>query len=297
MNKRIKRLSEIRPFLIVTFLALIICVNIQKGKAQDGEQLFQQCKACHTIGQGKLLGPDLLDVTKRHEKEWLKKFIKSSQTMIKKGDPAAVKLFEENNKMIMIDYNLSDAELEAIVDYLASFSTDEDKSETTASSNDSLAAVKQGELLAQIDTDENEAQGKALFMGTRKLKNGGPSCISCHHVSAPELMQGGMLAKDLTHSFSQIGGFAGLKGILEFPPFPAMKDAYAKAPLTPDESIQLQVFMMRADKRGAKGESRESELAGKGLGSMIILLILIAVIWFKRKKRSVNYQIIQRQRL
>ena len=36
--------------------------------AQDGEQLFQQCKACHTIGQGKLLGPDLMDISKRQDK-------------------------------------------------------------------------------------------------------------------------------------------------------------------------------------------------------------------------------------
>lgn len=74
---------------MVTFAMVFLVNSVQ---AQDGEQLFQQCRACHSIGQGKLLGPDLLDVSKKRDAVWVKDFIKSSQSMIKSGDPEALKM-------------------------------------------------------------------------------------------------------------------------------------------------------------------------------------------------------------
>jgi cytochrome c2 len=60
----------------------------------DGEKLFKQiCIACHTIGQGKLIGPDLANVHKRQSEEWIIRFIKSSQSVIKSGDPYATALY------------------------------------------------------------------------------------------------------------------------------------------------------------------------------------------------------------
>jgi mono/diheme cytochrome c family protein len=278
----------------VALLAVILIFLLKPALAQDGEQLFQQCKACHTIGQGKLLGPDLLDISKRQDKEWIKNFIKSSQTMIKNGDPAAVAIFEEFNKLIMIDYNWPDADLEAVIKYIDSFSK-QDADEAPVAISDSLKMVQEAEFLASIDTDENEAKGKALFDGSRNFKNGGAACIACHHVNALEKVHGGLLSKDLTNTFSRIGGFAGIKGILSSPPYPAMKDAYAHAQITEDESIQLQVFLMRADKKGEIAQASIFDLMKQGIIGVVVLLIIISLVWFKRKKRSVNYQIIQRQ--
>jgi len=278
-------------------LAMLLIFLVSTVHAQDGEQLFQQCKACHTIGQGKLVGPDLLNVSKGKDHAWLKSFIKSSQTMVKNGDPQAVAIFEEFNKMMMIDYgHLSDPDIEAILKYIDSFSTQDSKDEPATAVSDSLTAAKNAEFLASIDTDENETKGKALFQGERNFKNGGAACISCHHVNSADGTQGGLLAKDLTNSFSRIGGFAGIKGIIDFPPYPAMKDAYSHAQVTEEESIQLQVFLMRADKKGAVTESSVSDLMKKGILGVVVLLVIISLVWFKRKKRSVNYQIIQRQR-
>ena len=293
MKIKIVRYCKTNTIAILT-IGLIFLVST--ARAQDGEQLFQQCKACHTIGQGKLLGPDLLDVSKRRESIWIKNFIKSSQTMVKIGDAQAVKVFEEHNKLVMIDYNLPDTDIDAIIKYIDSFSKPDAEGKVSASSSDSLAAAKNTEYLASIDTDENEAKGKALFLGERNFKNGGAACISCHHVNSTEVVQGGLLAKDLTNSFSRIGGFAGIKGIISFPPYPAMKDAYAHSAITEDESIQLQVFLMRADKKVAIAESSVFDLMKQGIIGVVVLLVIISLVWFKRKKRSVNYQIIQRQR-
>ena len=71
--KIIKSTSGKKSTIAVVAIALIFLVSTVR--AQDGEQLFQQCKACHSIGQGKLLGPDLLDMSKRRDAVWLKNFI------------------------------------------------------------------------------------------------------------------------------------------------------------------------------------------------------------------------------
>jgi mono/diheme cytochrome c family protein len=39
-------------------------------------ELFASCARCHTIGKGSLVGPDLLDVHKRHDADWLIAFIR-----------------------------------------------------------------------------------------------------------------------------------------------------------------------------------------------------------------------------
>jgi len=280
----------------IAILAILIVFLVNSLQAQDGEQLYQQCRACHTIGQGKLLGPDLLDVTKKRDVAWVKNFIKSSQTMIKSGDPDAIAIFGEFNNLLMIDYPLPEADIEAIIKYIDSFSSADVEDEAEASDVDSLSAIKNADYLASIDTDEIEASGKELFEGARSFKNGGASCISCHHVNADEGVQGGLLAKDLTQSFSRIGGMAGIKGIIDFPPYPAMKDAYTNAAITEEESVQLQVFLMRADKKNVMTDSSVSSFIKQGIVGMLVLLVIISLVWFKRKKRSVNYHIIQRQR-
>jgi cytochrome c551/c552 len=87
--------------------------------AQEGEKLFKaNCGVCHSVGKGKVVGPDLKDVHTKYKEDWLTKWIKSSQTLVKKGDPVAVKLFEENNKMIMPDPVISETEIKTIIAFI-----------------------------------------------------------------------------------------------------------------------------------------------------------------------------------
>jgi len=86
---------------------------------QEGEKLFKtNCGACHTIGGGKLVGPDLLGVNDRHPEAWTLKWVKSSQKMIKAGDTTAVRLFKENNGMPMTDQSLQDSEIKAVLAFI-----------------------------------------------------------------------------------------------------------------------------------------------------------------------------------
>jgi mono/diheme cytochrome c family protein len=95
------------------------------AQAPDGAQLFQLCGACHTIGKGKLIGPDLYQVTQRRDREWLLRFIKNSQGVIQSGDEYAVKLFETHNKIPMPPSTYTDEQINAVLDYIEKYNPDQ----------------------------------------------------------------------------------------------------------------------------------------------------------------------------
>ena len=88
-------------FVIVLFLNSLFFSLPSFSQTAEAETNFAICKACHTIGSGKLVGPDLKGVTERHDEAWLIKFIHNSQALIDAGDPAAIKVWEENSKIPM----------------------------------------------------------------------------------------------------------------------------------------------------------------------------------------------------
>ena len=76
------------------------------ANANEGEQLYKAtCAACHTIGKGRLVGPDLQNIKEKRSQEWLLSFIKSSASMVNSGDADAKAIFEEYNKLLMPDNN------------------------------------------------------------------------------------------------------------------------------------------------------------------------------------------------
>ncbi len=89
--------------------------------AEAGEEIFQSlCAACHTIGQGKLVGPDLAGVTSRREESWLHRQIKEPDTLIAENDPIAMQLLQEADNVPMPPLDLSDEEIVAVIAYLKS---------------------------------------------------------------------------------------------------------------------------------------------------------------------------------
>jgi cytochrome c551/c552 len=61
----------------------------------------QNCASCHTIGGGRLTGPDLENVTQREERAWLVQFLQNPKAMIGSGDPYALKLQQEARGVMM----------------------------------------------------------------------------------------------------------------------------------------------------------------------------------------------------
>lgn len=103
--------------LLVPFLSLLSL----KTKPLEGETIFStNCAACHTIGSGDLAGPDLKGVTDRRSEDWLIRFIQSPKKLIKKGDPAAVELYNQYNQLVMPDQRLTDEQIKEVLSYIRS---------------------------------------------------------------------------------------------------------------------------------------------------------------------------------
>ena len=88
------------------------------GDPVKGKELFNtNCAACHKL-DAKATGPALRGVSGKHDKAWLYKWIHNSGDLIKSGDAAAVKVFEENNKVPMTPFpQLSEADIDNIIAY------------------------------------------------------------------------------------------------------------------------------------------------------------------------------------
>ena len=82
-----------------------------------GKQAFEsKCLACHSVGQGRKLGPDLAGVSKRRSKDWLARWLKEPEKMLQ-TDPDAKAMLKEYNNIPMPNQSLSDAEIGQYIKY------------------------------------------------------------------------------------------------------------------------------------------------------------------------------------
>jgi protein SCO1 len=87
-------------------------------KFHAGQYMFaKECAACHTIGQGDKIGPDLKYVARAHDREWLERYIREPDKMRQDGDPVAVAL-AKHYKVVMPNLRLGDQDIAALLDYL-----------------------------------------------------------------------------------------------------------------------------------------------------------------------------------
>jgi nitrite reductase (NO-forming) len=86
-------------------------------EAIAGKLAFEsKCLACHSIGQGKKLGPDLAGVTKHRDAQWLTRWLKDPEAMLK-SDAEAKKMLKEYNNIPMPNQSLTDAEIKQFIKY------------------------------------------------------------------------------------------------------------------------------------------------------------------------------------
>ncbi len=78
---------------------------IAQGSEEPGQAIYQQyCIACHSIGAGIIVGPDLEGVTARRDRAWLARWIAEPDKMLAEGDPIATELFQEFNNIPIYNY-------------------------------------------------------------------------------------------------------------------------------------------------------------------------------------------------
>jgi len=139
--------------VVLFVFSLLFSFNVL-GQTAEAESNFAVCRACHTIGGGKLVGPDLKGVTDRMDEEWLIKFIQNSQALVQAGDPEAVKIFEEYNKIPMPPHNYTDEQVKDILLYIK---------------NGGKVAGAASETVTATGVEETHAEENAIEPGAGKI--------------------------------------------------------------------------------------------------------------------------------
>jgi cytochrome c2 len=273
----------------ILIAATIISIPGYSYSQSPGESIFTKtCQVCHTIGKGRLVGPDLLDIENRRTEDWIISFVKSSQDMVKNNDPEAIALFNEYNKMVMPDQNLSNKEIKEILIFIKERSLGV---ELSAEIPEQITGSS-GMLLDQAG--ENEvATGQKLFLGEIAFTEGGPACISCH---TDNIISGGLLAVELTTVFTRLKE-QGINAIISDPPFPVMETAYNNHQITKDEAFYLIAFLKEVDfiSPVQKPDIFQRIFLIESIFGGIILFILYGGLWRNRKRKPVNNKIFERQ--
>ncbi|MBS1265445.1 MAG: hypothetical protein MAG471_01290 [Acidimicrobiaceae bacterium] len=271
--------------LLVVILAVLWIVGAPPAAAQSadrGADVYEaKCAACHTIGGGPLVGPDLEGVSERRDPEWLARWIAEPDAMLAEGDPIAVEMLAEFNDVPMPNLGLVDAEVQALVAYLESLSG-------------AAAPVAPEPVKAAAGPFKPDSgTGKALFEGTNRFDNGGPPCLACHSVAGIGALGGGALGPDLTGAYGRFGA-DGIASVLATMPFQTMEPIFDEQPLTPEEQAHLAEFLSQAavSKRTA---ASVGQLALLGLVGAVFLLLVMQFLW-RRRLREVRRPMVARSR-
>jgi len=212
--------------IFMVFLTQQVLAGDLPAKAEKGESIFlQKCASCHSIGKGKLVGPDLMGVTERRDANWLREFIKNPQKMFDRKDSVAMQLLNEYS-IVMPAPDLKNNEIEYVIEYL-----------TYAGGKAGQAPLEEKRRIQEGD----KTRGYALFTGAIPMKNGGPPCIACHTIAGVNI-PGGNLGPDLTNA-GQGYGKDGIVSVLKDVPFPTMVPVYANKPVTEEEGVHIAEFI------------------------------------------------------
>jgi protein SCO1/2 len=93
--------------------------DAQELHLDQGRYLFKtHCAACHTIGHGDKIGPDLLGITNVRDHAWLTNIIQIPDKMVAGGDPIASALFKKYNEVQMPNLRVSAPDAAALIKFL-----------------------------------------------------------------------------------------------------------------------------------------------------------------------------------
>lgn len=199
----------------------------------------QSCTSCHTIGGGRLTGPDLKGVTGRKDRAWLEKFVQNPKAAIDAGDPYALELQREARGVIMPTVpGMTPDRARALLDLI------DEHSKLAKSPFSGQGITDRPFVAADVDL------GTRLFQGTRPLVNGGPACASCHTLSTLGGLGGGRLGPDLTRVYQRLGNRQAVGAWLAAPATPTMQAVFARHALQPEEVLGLLAVIEDAARQG-----------------------------------------------
>jgi mono/diheme cytochrome c family protein len=273
----IKRIS--RPSCLLFGLVWVMA-------AQDPADFFRQnCTSCHTIGGGRLTGPDLKNVTQRKDREWLIEFLQSPQAAMDKGDAYALKLQQDARGVVMPN--------------ISGMSKDRARALLAMTDAESQLAKSQFAGMQISDrpfTTYDIQQGRAIFLGDRRLANGAPACVSCHTVKAAGALGGGRLGPDLTRVYERLQGRKMMAAWLFAPATPTMGAVFKRHALKSEEILPIVAFAEDAARRGGQDDSpARLNFLLFGLAGAAAGLVVMDVAW-KRRFRNVRRALVESTR-
>src|SRR6476620_5912408 len=92
--------------------------KLDESAAGAAPSMFRiRCAACHTIGGGDGVGPDLLGVTTARGRDWVARYILAPDKALAAKDPVAVALFKKYNQVKMPNLHLTPVDVKTLLDY------------------------------------------------------------------------------------------------------------------------------------------------------------------------------------
>lgn len=243
--------------------------------ADETADFFRQnCFSCHTIGGGRLTGPDLKDVALRAKPDWLVRYLLDPKAMIDSGDPYAAKLLQEARGVVMPTVAGINKDKAAALLALIDAESKLEKSQF------------QGMMISLAPFTQKEIDlGRDIFLGRKPLANGGPICISCHSIKGINYMGGGKLGPDLSRVFERLDGRKALGAWLMSPATANMGPLFKNTTLKMEEIIPLIALFESSAKAGGEDDGGSSlTFLFAGLICAGIVMGFIASYWQDRHR-------------
>jgi len=274
------------PYILSAMILVLLFAAPVFG--QEPATFFKQfCASCHWIGGGRLVGPDLKDVSLRQDRDWLIKFIADPKAMLDSKDPYVMKLQEEAKGAVMINLPGMTPDLAAkLLDLI-----------DAESKLDTSKFMGQAVVLGPYSI-EDAAKGSKLFAGRANLTNTGPACISCHTVNLTGSSLGGRLGPNLTDVFNRLQGRVALTAWLSSPPTTTMQSVFKDHPLVEEDVKYLVAYLESAlDQTEYNYDTFIIWMAVVfcGVGGGALGLVVFGGIW-SRRFRSVRRPLIHQTR-
>ncbi len=260
-------------FVIAASLLLSGGASVQEALGQDTPDYFQQnCMSCHTIGGGRLTGPDLKDLSKRQDREWFVNFLMNPKAVIDSGDSYAKKILEESRNIPMpTPPGITRERAENLLDLIEAESQLEE------------SRFRGLQISTAPFTDEDRANGRNIFRGTQRLEAGGASCISCHSMHGLGALGGGRLGPDLTNVYERLKGRAAISAWLMAPGTATMQPIFKSHPLTSEEVNSLAAyFESTTAERPATSSTGQVAFLLSGLIGAVLGVFFLDAIWNRR---------------
>jgi mono/diheme cytochrome c family protein len=253
MTRAVRLIPIVGLGLSLSVAAIVLLPNPAVAQEEaDGQEVYTaNCSACHQANGLGVPGsfPPLAGNPNVQDTEYVR-------TVVIEGLSGPIEVLGEIYDEVMPPFaNLSDAEIDAVIEYIQA---------------DDFAGAE-GEELEPGDA----SAGEAIFLGSQRLENAGPACVSCHTAAAYQGLNGPTLGPDLTDLAIRYGGEEAVAAALSNPPSATMQPLFDGAPITDQERADLAAYFESISSEQPAGGNIDLMLFGGVVGAVILFALML----------------------